>query len=259
MWTMLPSPRMEHEMEIRVMCVHGAGESAAVWRPQVNGLREVEAVDLPGHGGTDGPGFESVAAYAAWVSERLAGSQPLILAGHSMGGAIAQYLGLHRELSPWLAGLILAGTGARLRVHPDIFALLDTDFDAAIARIVEWSVGDPLRDDVAAVLTRSMRQAGRDVVRDDLRACNVFDAMDVAREIDVPALLIAGSEDRMTPPKYSVFLEQRIPKSELVLVASAGHMVMLERPEETSQAIQAFRSGLPRSRSRGLDPGCSVQ
>jgi len=237
---------MESEIETRVVCVHGAGESAAVWRPQVNDLHEVEAIDLPGHGGSAGPGLESVAAYAEWVSERLAGSQSLVLAGHSMGGAIAQYLSLHRELSPWLAGLVLVGTGARLRVHPDIFALLDTDFDAAIARIVEWSVGDPLSHDIAAVLEGSMRQAGRDTVRNDLRACNVFDVMDVVTAINVPVLLIAGSEDRMTPPKHSAFLEQRIPKSEMVVVVKAGHMVMLERPEETVQAIRAFRQGLPR-------------
>jgi pimeloyl-ACP methyl ester carboxylesterase len=59
-------------------------------------------------------------------------------------------------------------------------------------------------------------------------------------EIKCPTLVICGSEDQLTPQKYSQYLAERIPQANLVVIANAGHMVMLEQPEQVGQQILQF-------------------
>ncbi|MGH2447311.1 MAG: alpha/beta fold hydrolase [Chloroflexota bacterium] len=227
---------------MRIVCVHGAGESAGIWHSQVQAIPEVEALDLPGHGENGGRGLASVGAYSDWLAGTLSGSRPLILAGHSMGGAIALELALRIPRPDWLAGLLLVATGARLRVHPDILRLLDDDFDSASALLADWSVADDamVRSDVVA----GMRLAGRQTVRDDYRAVHSFDVMNRLDEVDVPAMAVVGSEDRMTPPKYARFLADRIPVAGLVEIPAAGHLVTREQPVAVNRCVEAFAQSM---------------
>jgi pimeloyl-ACP methyl ester carboxylesterase len=230
-----------------IVCIHGAGESAAVWSEQVAALEQLRALNLPGHGGRSGSPPNSIEGYARWLGEEL-GEGGQILAGHSMGGAIAMQLTLD---SPGLvAGLVLVGTGARLRVDPALLALLDEDFDAGVEIICSRSVAHDPRS--REVLRHSLREAGRDVVTSDLRACDGFDVMQRIQNIDTPTLVIVGEADRMTPPKYAQYLHTHIAGSELEVVPDAGHLVMLERSHEVSDAIRLFRQ-------RQVDPGSAVR
>jgi pimeloyl-ACP methyl ester carboxylesterase len=75
--------------------VHGAGGSAELWQPQLDGLAGVARVvapALPGHGPIRGGGEPSVAAYADWIGGVLVAldAGPVVLVGHSMGGAVAR-------------------------------------------------------------------------------------------------------------------------------------------------------------------------
>ena len=84
----------------------------------------------------------------------------------------------------------------------------------------------------------------------DFTACNDFNllaespAEDVLRHIDLPTLVVCGKEDRLTPPKYSRYLQERIAGAELLLVPDAGHMVMLEQPQAVTSAIAEFVAGI---------------
>jgi pimeloyl-ACP methyl ester carboxylesterase len=53
-------------------------------------------------------------------------------------------------------------------------------------------------------------------------------------------LIICGKEDLLTPVKYSQYLKQKIKNSELYIIEEAGHMVMLEKPNEVNQIIERF-------------------
>ncbi len=85
-----------------------------------------------------------------------------------------------------------------------------------------------------------------EVIERDLRACDAFDLMEQVRAIATPTLVICGTADLMTPPKYAEYLHQQITGSELALISGAGHMVMLEKPDEVSQAIETFLDQLGR-------------
>jgi pimeloyl-ACP methyl ester carboxylesterase len=121
-----------------LLCVHGAGGQGQLFRAQLAGLSRVAnvaAVDLPGHGQTPGPSYESIQDYASWLADFIeCGPIRPFLLGHSMGGAVAQTLALARP--GLIRGLILAATSARLRVAPDLLQMLRDDYPRACEEIV---------------------------------------------------------------------------------------------------------------------------
>ena len=68
--------------------------------------------------------------------------------------------------------------------------------------------------------------------------------MDRLGEVRCPTLAIVGTTDRLTPPKYSVYLRDHIPGAELLPVDAAGHMVMLEKAEIVTRAVSEFMASL---------------
>src|SRR5258706_1459861 len=112
-------------MQNPIVFIHGSGDNARIWRSQLEyfGTNRTFAIDLPGHGQRSDslPEEVSVMDYASSAHKIIFDELHLdhpIIAGHSLGGAIALMMGL--EYGSELGGLILIGTGARLRVHPDL-------------------------------------------------------------------------------------------------------------------------------------------
>ncbi len=225
-----------------LVLVHGAGGSHLHWPPQLRRLRDTDVygLDLPGHGYSSGRGREAITAYRdlilAWVEARAL--RPFVLAGHSMGGAIALAFALHcPEL---LAGLVLVGTGAKLRVSPAILQGLREDFPATAKLICDWACGEGLDKRTRRLYLRRLLEVNPVVVLGDFLACDRFDVRQRLGEIPVPTLVIGGTADRMTPPKFSEYLRDHIPHAELVLIEGAGHMVMLEQPLAVTKAVAGF-------------------
>ena len=107
----------------RVLYVHGTGCNTRVWEQHMTALAEAPtpvAIDLPGHGQSAGRGFRGAADYSYFVVglAPALGWERFVVAGHSMGGAIALTTAIYH--ADRLNGLLLIDTGARLRVHPDI-------------------------------------------------------------------------------------------------------------------------------------------
>lgn len=222
--------------------VHGAGGSHLNWPPQLRRLAAANtyALDLPGHGQSEGRGRTSISAYADFVAAVLEslGLEKATLVGHSMGGAIALDLALRYPGK--LAGLVLVGSGARLRVAPAILDGIRQDFQAAVRLICDWAFAPEAPEQLKRIGRRQMEQTHPDVLYGDFAACDAFDVMDCLGEIRCPTLAICGTADRLTPPKYSTYLRDHIPAAQLVLIEGAGHMVMLERPTAVAQAIADF-------------------
>ncbi len=238
-----------------LVLVHGAGGTSRHWPEELRALpgRRVVALDLPGHGGSPGPSLRSIGTYARSVVEALdaLGIASAVVAGHSMGGAIALTIALEAPLR--VAGLVLVGTGARLRVSP---ALLQATADpvaltAAAGMMADHAFGALAGPELRQEFARDLLATAPGVAHGDFSACDVFDAMARLAEIRAPALVVCGAEDRLTPPKYSEFLRDRIPGARLELVPGAGHMVMREAPELVAGAIERFVAALAASRPGG--------
>ncbi len=230
---------------IPLVLIHGAGENHLVWPAALRRMpgAQVYAVDLPGHGKSGGSGRASIAEYAAFLAGLLDGLRirRAVIAGHSMGGAIAQQFGLTYPART--AALILIATGARLHVAPQILEQTQSDLPAAADRIsgLEWGPGAP--EQMIRLGRRQLLANRPEVIHGDYLACHAFDVRDRLGAIRAPTLVIGGTTDQMTPTNRATFLAERIAGAQLALIEGAGHMVMLEREDAAARAVEQFLRG----------------
>jgi pimeloyl-ACP methyl ester carboxylesterase len=230
----------------KVIFVHGSGWNTNMWNNQRDYLQsfmEVILVDLPGHGKSPGTGCDSIEEYSDAVYGMIGDLDigKCFVAGHSLGGAIALLLSLaHAEV---IKGIILIGTGAKLRVHPSILDNIITDKEKTVRNIgalaFSINVSSALRDQA---FDETMK-CKSEVIHKDFRACDRFSVMESVSSLSVPALILCGTDDVLTLPKYSAYLNEAIRGSRLVFIEDAGHMVMMEKPMEVNREIEKFVRG----------------
>jgi pimeloyl-ACP methyl ester carboxylesterase len=234
-----------------LVLVHGAGGNLMHWPGELRRLpgHTVYALDLPGHGKSSGTGRTEIGAYADVVrgfAEALRPEVvvPFVLAGHSMGGAIALEFALRYPTR--LAGLILVGTGAKLRVALEILTGILDDYAGTAELLAQWAHGEHVDPNLLRLYTRRLREVNPQVIHGDFVACDAFDRRAEVGRIMTPTLILCGDADRLTPVKFSQFLHERIAGSQLVVVPGAGHMVMLEQPAAAAEAVAYFLTRLAR-------------
>lgn len=220
---------------MRLLMVHGSGQNELTYHYQTARFANADAVNLPGH--PDGDPCDSIGGYADWLREyaRAKGCSPFVLFGHSMGGAIALDYALRYPGD--LAGLVLIGTGARLRVHPDY---LNRCLDERQWRAEAPAYYEAINPQLAPRLAARALQSGPMVEHNDLSACDQFDVMARVREIALPALVVVGADDIMTPVRYAEYLGRELPDAEVVVIPNSGHFVTLEQPEAVNAAVARF-------------------
>ena len=228
---------------MKLVFIHGAGESSLSFYYQLRHFRNSKAIDLPGH--PNGLPCTSIDGYVEWVRGFIAARRykDVVLCGHSMGGAISQLYALRYPEE--LKGIILVGTGARLRVAPKYLKICEDGIKDAAGwlenRKEEYSAIEP---DVQQSLLRRAIEVGPAIELNDLLCCDKFDVMDSVQEIRLPAQVICGSEDVMTPVKYTDYLTNKIQESQRAVLAGATHFVQLELYREVNETIEHYLSGL---------------
>ena len=224
--------------------VHGAGCDASVWEPQAEYFAAKHLsyrIDLPGHGASPPEGEGRISAYAQWVRlavSSLFASTPFVLVGHSMGGAVVLEMAVNPP--PSLAGIILVGTGAKLAVARAVFQMLREDVEAFFQSIEAFAFVPTTPAKTRENFIRAVRRCPPSVIYNDFMACDTFDIRDRLERIRLPALILCGAMDPLTPPKYATYLQKKILSSRLQIVPKAGHMVMAEQPAFINQAIESF-------------------
>ena len=85
-----------------------------------------------------------------------------------------------------------------------------------------------------------MLQTDPAVLHSDFIACDCFDIRTKLDQIHIPTLVISGTEDKMTPLKYSRYLVENIVDARLIIIEGAGHFSMLQKPKMVANAIAEF-------------------
>jgi pimeloyl-ACP methyl ester carboxylesterase len=236
-----------------VIFLHGAGFDRTTWRLQTRWFahhgRSVLAVDFPGHGWSDGRPLTDIAALADWTARLIddAGLKQAALVGHSMGALVAletaaRYPGKVRALG-------LCGVATEMPVHPEMLESAKANTLKVQELMTFWGIGNALhkggmvspglwlRREALAVLAANRP----DVIHTDLAACNAYkDALARAAGVKCPAVLVLGDGDLMTPPAKGKALAAAVPGARAVIVPGCGHFMMVERPDETLEALKAY-------------------
>ncbi|OGO71335.1 MAG: hypothetical protein A2Z49_10160 [Chloroflexi bacterium RBG_19FT_COMBO_56_12] len=228
-----------------VVLLHGAAGNHLSWAAEIRRMKgyRIYALDLPGHGKSGAlDGQQTVAGYAGKVIDWLEAVRlhRAVFVGHSLGGAIALELGINHP--EHVLGLGLVSTGVRLRVNPDLLDLASrsTTFNTAIAMVVANSFSPQASARLVELVTQRMLGTRPSVLHGDLMACTTFDVKEQVTALKWPVLVIGGTEDQMTPLRYSQFMADTIPDARLRIIPNAGHMVILEQPREVAAALDDF-------------------
>ena len=230
-----------------LLFIHGAGGGQFVWSAQKAFFEKrynTILVDLPGHGESGGEGEDEIAGYARHVHSFLGslGLKSVFLVGHSMGGAIAQLMAL--DFPGAIKGMILVGTGARLKVLPVILDGIRNHFEETVRRMTRYAYSGKTAPEFIERGISELLKCRPEILYGDFLACDRFDITSRVGGISLPALILCGEEDELTPVRYSKFLHENIKGSRLEVIPDAGHMVMLESPGLFNEKIHQFISDL---------------
>ncbi len=130
---------------LSIVFIHGSGGDSQDWRFQLDDLGSLVnalAIELPGHGQSEGPSESTVAGYADWVRSfvETLDLQKVMIVGCSLGSAITQFLAL--ESLPRVSAIGLVGAGARLKVHRMILDGLLENGANALASLAGYCLSD---------------------------------------------------------------------------------------------------------------------
>jgi pimeloyl-ACP methyl ester carboxylesterase len=234
-----------------VVLLHGAGMDHTAWALHDRWFAHhgfsVLAPDMPGHGRSAGSPLKTIVEMADWTAALIAasGAAKARLVGHSMGSLVAlETAARHPDR---VTALTLIATSAKMAVGPDLLKAAESNDHDAVDMVSIWGLGfaAELGGSLAPGLwmhggaQRILEQSRPGVLFSDLSACNAYEgALEAAAKVKVPATVVVGERDMMTPAKAGKALAAALPGSRTVLLAGAGHMMMAERPDEVLAAMR---------------------
>jgi len=235
-----------------IVFVHGAALDHTVWLLQSRYFahhgRNVLALDLPGHGRTEGPLVSTITGMADWVWSALDALdiERATLVGHSMGSLVT--LEAAARQPERTRRLALLGSAVPMAVAEPLLGAARDNRHAGLDMINIW--GHSARAQMGGSETpgvwmtgtaiRLLERAGPGVLFNDLNACNEYGhGLDSAARVTCPTLMIAGRRDIMTPLKVARDLVAAIPDASLE-VLDCGHLMMSEMPNEVLDALVTF-------------------
>lgn len=234
-----------------VVFIHGAGNDHTVWHGPARYFayhgRSVLAFDLPGHGRSGGKALATIEGMASWLVRAIdaIGIERVAIAGHSMGGLIA--LAAAAALGERVTSLAMLGVAKSIPVHPELLAAAQRNDHHAVDLITSWGFSRHSQIGgcrgpglwMAGGGMRLLERVPDGVLGNDLAACQAYsEGEDCARRVTCPALLILGQRDLMTPASGGANLAAQMSGARCVVLADCGHMMLVEKPDETLDALR---------------------
>jgi pimeloyl-ACP methyl ester carboxylesterase len=242
------------ETQPTAVFVHGAANDHSVWALQSRYFAHhgynVLALDLPGHGQSEGDACTSIESLAKFVADflDLAKVKNALMFGHSMGSLAALELASTR--SDLVAKLGLIGTAVPMAVGDALLDAAANDEEKARRMIVDWSyapasqLGNNHKVPGAWLPGNSlalMRRMKLGVLLVDLLACkNYTRGLDATKAITAPTLFVIGERDMMTPPKSAQAAIDAITTRSVARLPEAGHTMLSEAPDDVLKTIWSF-------------------
>jgi pimeloyl-ACP methyl ester carboxylesterase len=242
-----------------LLFLHGAGMDHTVWALQTRYFahrgRTVMAPDLPGHGRSDGPVRDSVVGLADWVIGLMdaAGIETAALVGHSMGALAALEAAARRP--DRIDALALLAVNETMQVHPDLMAAARDGKPLAVDLITAWGHGrrahmggNPAPGLWLMGGDQRLLERGMAALATDLAICDGYaGARAAAAKLACETLFVLGRLDRMTPAAGGHALAAAVAEAIVVELPGAGHLMMVEDPGGTQDALKAFLGASPKT------------
>jgi pimeloyl-ACP methyl ester carboxylesterase len=242
------------ETQPTAVFIHGAANDHSVWALQSRYFAHhgwnVLALDLPGHGQSEGVLCTSIEALANFVAAFLDQTKikSACVFGHSMGSLTALQLAADRP--DLVAKLGMIGTAVPMAVGDALLDAAANHEDRARQMIVDWSyapasqLGNNHKVPGAWLPGGNlalMRRMASGVLHNDLHACKTYaNGLEAAKSINLPTLFIVGERDMMTPPKAASVAIDAIKHARVVRLEEAGHSMLSEAPDACLKAMWEF-------------------
>ena len=230
-----------------IVLLHGSGLSHIVWslteRYLSNQNYNVLAIDLPGHGNSEGDCLKSIEEISDWLEKvfKELDISEIIMIGHSQG--CLEILEYYSKYSSRVKSLIFVGGSYRMPVNQDLIDLAEDGDDKAVQLMMKWSYenskkfigGNPVEK-----IINSPRDI-REILAIDLIACNNYkNGSEALKSINCPTLFIFGELDKMVNLEKGKKFAELIPNSETHIIKDCGHMIMFEKAFEMREKISEF-------------------
>lgn len=233
--------------KLPIVFLHGVGSDKSVWHPQLAHFgqsRRAIAFDYPGYGDSDSaPEGSTRDDYTAAILAAMTalGIERAHICGLSLGGVVA--IAMNHAAPERCASLILADTFA---VHPDGRSIYERsivgarDLPAMAEARVDFLLAQPAGPEVRREVVETMSRIDPAAYRSGAEAVWLADQRDRAAAIHAPTLIVCGDQDSVTPVGLSEELRDLVPGARLRVIAGAGHLTNLEKPDEFNRVVDTF-------------------
>jgi pimeloyl-ACP methyl ester carboxylesterase len=230
-----------------IVLLHGSGLSHIVWSLTEQYLSNqnynILAIDLPGHGNSEGKSLESIEEISDWLEKVFneLNISKITIIGHSQG--CLEALEYCFKYPKRVKSLVFVGGSYKMPVNKDLIDLAEDGDNQAVKLMMKWSYenskkfigGNPVQK-----IINSPRDI-REILAIDLVACNNYkNGSEALKSINCPTLFIFGELDKMVNLEKGKKFAELIPNSKIHIIKDCGHMIMFEKAFEMREKIFEF-------------------
>lgn len=237
--------------EITLVFLHGSTMTKEGLLPVAEGFLKYNCIvfDLTAHGESAGEEPDEISTFAedveysvACLQQKNIVGEKVVVLGYSMGGAIVCEIALRKKLK--LSGMVLLGSGADLNSHTPLVDELKKisieEFESSSLFSYMFGTDTPEEEKQAVIRLLNATKVADEIGYGDLMVSNRYNRLSECKDIDIPALLVQGCDDRIVLPAAAVETWKVIPNSELLMIPYKGHAAIIEDKELVKEKILSF-------------------